>query len=293
MNAPRRLQIPIFHWPWPARCSPYARLLDQPVTGWVDDVVFDQPHPPAPQTLAAVAAIFDVLEQAAASTTTFFAEPAWRDLCRQFKQFLGVKRLQHFSHGIRMMYGSTALLLVGYLHALPLSVSHYETLRRYRIGLIPSFELSGICADLQLRDRDRDRYSPAVQQLTAHANNIISWSNVRYSLGDELEQRGRYENIVIAYASQGCTLQEAISRVSDRMRNEFAHFSALCTLLSQRNSAPLDAYIRDLQTWIVGHQLWMQDDTARYLTTLTNNAWEHYAVDFEHHPPPLVNVSNL
>ncbi|OCW24646.1 hypothetical protein BBG20_19435 [Pseudomonas aylmerensis] len=267
--------------------------MDQPVTGWVDDVVFDQPHPPAPQTLAAVAAIFDVLEQAAASTTTFFAEPAWRDLCRQFKQFLGVKRLQHFSHGIRMMYGSTALLLVGYLHALPLSVSHYETLRRYRIGLIPSFELSGICADLQLRDRDRDRYSPAVQQLTAHANNIISWSNVRYSLGDELEQRGRYENIVIAYASQGCTLQEAISRVSDRMRNEFAHFSALCTLLSQRNSAPLDAYIRDLQTWIVGHQLWMQDDTARYLTTLTNNAWEHYAVDFEHHPPPLVNVSNL
>lgn len=289
MNAPRRLQIPIFHWPWPARCSPHARLLDQPVTGWVDDVVFDQPHPPAPQTLAAVAAIFDVLEQAAASTTTFFAEPAWRDLCRQFKQFLGVKRLQHFSHGIRMMYGSTALLLVGYLHALPLSVSHYETLRRYRIGLIPSFELSGIRADLQLRDR----YSPAVQQLTAHANNIISWSNDRYSLGDELEQRGRYENIVIAYASQGCTLQEAISRVSDRMRNEFAHFSALCTLLSQRNSAPLNAYMRDLQTWIVGHQLWMQDDTARYLTTLTNNAWEHYAVDFEYPPPPLVNVSNL
>lgn len=291
MNAPRRLHIPIFHWPWPARCSPHARLLDQPVTGWVDDVVFDQPHPPAPQTLAAVTAIFDVLEQAAASTTTFFAEPAWRDLCRQFKQFLGVKRLQHFSHGIRMMYGSTALLLVGYLHALPLSVSHYETLRRYRIGLIPSFELSGIRADLQLRDRDR--YSPAVQQLTAHANNIISWSNDRYSLGDELEQRGRYENIVIAYPSQGCTLQEAISRVSDRMRNEFAHFSALCTLLSQRNSATLDAYMRDLQTWIVGHQLWMQDDTARYLTTLTNNAWEHYAVDFEYPPPPLVNVSNL
>lgn len=291
MNAPRRLQIPIFHWPWPARCSPHARLLDQPVTGWVDDVVFDQPHPPAPQTLAAVTAIFDVLEQAAASTTTFFAEPAWRDVCRQFKQFLGVKRLQHFSHGIRMMYGSTALLLVGYLHALPLSVSHYETLRRCSIGLVPSFELSGIRADLQVRDRDR--YSPAVQQLTAHANNIISWSNDRYSLGDELEQRGRYENIVIAYASQGCTLQEAISRVSDRMRNEFAHFSALCTLLSQRNSATLDAYMRDLQTWIVGHQLWMQDDTARYLTTLTNNAWEHYAVDFEYPPPPLVNVSNL
>ncbi len=339
MNAPIRLHIPIFHWPWQLTCSPYAQLLDLHVFEWVDkyhlvtdeasrariaqgkfgwlaarcyptaslamlqaiaayltwlfvvdDVIFDQPHPPSPETISAVTAIFDVLEQEGADTTSFFAEPAWRDICRQFKPALGVERLQHFAHGIRMMYGSTALLLLGYLHELPITVTQYETLRRYSIGLIPSFELLGLTPDRKLRDSER--YSPAVQKLTALANNIISWSNDLYSLGDELEQRGRYENIVIAYVSHGDTLQDAITRVTGRIANEFTNFTALCKLLSEQKSPPLDTYIQELQTWIVGHQIWMQNDTARYLKTLTNCAWEHYVVDFENNLSTVVSVDN-
>ena len=260
-----------------ARCYPYAPLtllntIADFIT-WifiVDDRLFDRSSAVPYTIISNVSAIWDAPDRQESSPPTDCLQAAWQDICIRLSEHLGVTRFQHFVNGVRIMYGTNAVQIIGHLHTLDINQHDYITLRCHNSGLIPCFNLYGISKGYELSDEER--YSPDVKLLSKQANIIISLSNDIYSYADEVKQRGRYENLVCLYISEGSSLELAIHRVRDTIKQQALNFNSLSTRLLNTATPPLQRYISELHYWISGHQQWVLNDTSRYSHVPTTGA---------------------
>lgn len=255
-----------------ARCYPSAPLdLLKTIAdfiAWlflVDDLLFDWAEHLSPRTVAHITAIIDVLDLNDTQVHPGFGERALLDVCQRLRGQMDAEHFEHFAHGTRMVFASTALLILGRLNGEQMALRQYGCARRHGSGVAPCIALLDSATAAPLKSEVR--FCPQVQQLKESANTIISLINDIFSVSSELKQPGHSANIVMLLAGQQHSLQEGIELSANKVRIEIERFTKLSEQLLDPASPALNHYIQGLKYWLSGHQRWLENDTARYDST--------------------------
>ncbi|KAM4060768.1 terpene synthase metal-binding domain-containing protein [Hirsutella rhossiliensis] len=255
-----------------ARCYPNAhRELLQAIADYfvwfflADDLFVDRVETVTLDTLLCLTAMIDVLDFDCAGPQPVYGELAWLDVCRRLRGLLSAEAFERFAQGMRLWATTAGLQILNHLRSESVGIRQYETIRRHTSGMNPCLALAdaanGGSADAE------EFYRPDVQTLYRHANNIVCWSNDIQSLVIEARQPGQFRNMVVIYAAEGRTLQEAIECTAKRVNEEISKFTQLSSAVLPHASAQLCGLVQGFKYWIRGYQDWVQKDTLRYAAT--------------------------
>jgi hypothetical protein len=252
-----------------ARCYPNAGLeLLQTIADYfiwfflADDLFVDRVDTFTTDTLTNLTAMINVLDFDRAGSKPVYGELAWLDVCQRLRKLMPLQNFERFANGMRLWATAAGLQILNHLQAKSIGIAEYETIRRHTSGMNPCLALADV-ANMGPTESN-EFYDPEFQSLCCRANNIVCWSNDIQSLEVEILQPGQFRNMVVIYASQGLTLQEAVDCTATRVNNEISQFMQVADNVFPRASVAGQGLIDGFKFWIHGYQDWVIQDTKRY-----------------------------
>ncbi|MGH3804663.1 MAG: terpene synthase family protein, partial [Pseudonocardiaceae bacterium] len=152
---------------------------------------------------------------------------------------------------------------------IPPPLSEYVALRRDSGGVIHSFDLIEVCAQVELPAEVY--HSPIFQGIILAGADIVCWTNDLYSLDKEIACGNVSNIILVLQRERELNREQAFSAtrtlIGDRVNDLLAaeqHLPALTRRLDPAAQEAVRRCVAGVRDWIAGSNRWHADGTTRY-----------------------------